>query len=403
MTDLPLAATEPTSLRATSHAPTSVPWALVAACCLGSFAATSSGTTRAPFLLDMARDLGTSVPLIANLFAMTATAWGVASLVGGMASDRFGRRPFLIGGPAVLTIAMLGVAWSATYLEVAFWGTLAGGCCGMFMGSMMAEVSDRTADIQRGRALGWVMSGQSLTMIIGVPLAAWLGAAIGWRGVNVCVGALAAVSVLGLAVTSRGSRPARAKGAGAKPVAFRAALSPAVLRLLSTVIAERICYGLTAVYFATFLLETYGVDLQAVALPLVLFAAGNILGTVLGGYIADRARNRLRTFALSMVTSGGAAILLFGWRPDLATSVGLGFLYMLLNALGRPSLMAALAGVSDEVRGTVMGLMGTCASIGWVGAAALGAWMLVLWGFPGFGPLIAALALLGAFLALVRR
>jgi MFS transporter, DHA1 family, inner membrane transport protein len=399
MTDLPLAASDPSTERQRAG----IPWALVAACCLGSFAATSSGTTRAPFLLDMARDLDASVPLIANLFAMTATAWGVTSFVGGVASDRFGRRPFLVGGPIVLAIAMLGVAWSATYLQVVFWGTLAGGCCGMYMGCMMAEVSDRTADSQRGRALGWVMSGQSLTLIVGVPLAAWLGASIGWRGVNICVAALAAVSVIGLTLTTRGAMKKGGAGQGGKPASLRAALSPTVLRLLSTVIAERICYGLTAVYFATFLIETYGISLEGVAVPLILFAAGNILGTVVGGYLADRLRNRLLTFASAMIASALAALALFAWRPELAVSVALGFAYMLLNSLGRPSLMAALAGVSNEVRGTVMGLMGTCASIGWVGAAALGGWMLVLWGFPGFGPLIAVLALLGAGLALLRR
>ena len=77
MTDIPLAGAEPMSLRE-PRAPAGIPWALVAACCLGSFAATSSGTTRAPFLLDMARDLDASVPLIASLFAMTATAWCIA-------------------------------------------------------------------------------------------------------------------------------------------------------------------------------------------------------------------------------------------------------------------------------------------------------------------------------------
>lgn len=398
MTDLPLAASEPATLRGRPR----IPWALVAACCLGSFAATSSGTTRAPFLLDMARDLDASVPLIANLFAMTATAWGVASLLGGIGADRFGRRPFLLGGPIVLTLAMFGVARAGSYLEVAVWGTLGGACCGMFMGSMMAEVSDRTDDSQRGRALGWVMSGQSLTLILGVPLAAWLGASIGWRGVHLCVAALAAASVFGLVATTR-ARPAAGGGLGGKPVAFRAAFTGPVLRLLSTVIAERICYGLAAVYFATFLIESYGITLSGVALPLALFAAGNILGTVAGGYLADRARNRLATFAGAMVASAIAALALFGWRPDLATSVALGFLFMLLNAIGRPSLMAALAAVPSEVRGTVMGLMGTCASIGWVGAAALGGWMLVLGGFPGFGPLIAALAVIGAGLAVLRR
>ena len=46
-----------------------MPWALLAAAALGMFAASSSGTSRAPFLLDMSRDLATSLPLVANLVA----------------------------------------------------------------------------------------------------------------------------------------------------------------------------------------------------------------------------------------------------------------------------------------------------------------------------------------------
>ncbi len=48
-----------------------LPWALIGAACLGSFAATSSGTTRAPFLLSMAHDLDVTMPLVANLVSMT--------------------------------------------------------------------------------------------------------------------------------------------------------------------------------------------------------------------------------------------------------------------------------------------------------------------------------------------
>ena len=54
----------------------------------------------------------------------------------------------------------------------------------------------------------------------------------------------------------------------------------------------------------------------------------------------------------------------------------------------------------EDVRGTVLGLNGTAASVGWVGAAALGAAIISWDGFDGFGPLAAALALLGALGAL---
>ena len=83
--------------------------------------------------------------------------------------------------------------------------------------------------------------------------------------------------------------------------------------------------------------------------------------------------------------------------------MALGFVYVLLNALGRPSYMAALANVPDDVRGTVLGLNSSTASVGWIGAAALGAAMIGWVGFEGFGPLAAVLALLSAAGALLGR
>lgn len=378
-----------------------MPWALIVAACLGGFAATSSGTTRAPFLVAMAQDLDTTVPLIANLFALTAIAWGISSLAAGFGSDRWGRRPFLIGGPIALTIAMVGVALAHDYWSVALWATLGGGASGIFVGTLFAEVAARTSASHRGRALGWVMGGQSLTLVVGVPLATLVGDAVGWRGVNVCVALLAFVAAISLAVTSmRG--PAGGASPADKRFAFTDVFSSYVARLLGMVIAERICFGLAAVFFATFLLQSYDISQGALAIPLAVFALGNLLGTGLGGPLADRTTNRLRAFALAMAASAVAAMALFLWRPDLPLSVALGFSYMFLNGLGRPSLMAVLASVPEEVRGTVMGLNGTCASIGWIGAAWIGAFAFALAGFSAFGPLVGLLAIAAVVLAMWR-
>ncbi len=388
----------------TAHFSTSgrLPWALLAAASLAMFTAAASGTTRAPFLIDMARDLSASVPLIANLVAITSVSWGVTSMIAGAWSDRWGRRPFLIGGPLALALAATGVATAGSFFAVAAWATLAGACCGTFSGVIFAEVSSRVAGDQQGRALGWVMSGQSLTLLVGVPMAAWLGSRIGWRGVNLCVAVLAVGSALGLLVTSA-ARVDAASAHGARVPSMRTALSRPVLRLLSMGIAERVCYGLVAVYYATFLQSTFALSLNAVALPLAVFALGNILGTLLGGQLADRLSSRLAIFASAMLASAVAALALFGWRDDLETSIALGFGYVFFNAIARPSLMASLSDVPEHVRGTVMGLNATCSSIGWIGAAGLGGWMIGAYGFAGFGPLAAAVGLLGSGLALVGR
>jgi predicted MFS family arabinose efflux permease len=379
-----------------------LPWALLLAASLGMFTASASGTTRAPFLIDMARDLAVSVPLVANIVAITSVSWGITSMFAGAGSDRWGRRPFLIGGPLALALAATGVATAGSFVTVAIWATLAGACCGMFTGVIFAEVSARVLAGQQGTALGWVMSGQSLTLLVGVPLAAWVGSRIGWRGVNLCVAALALASAISLLATTA-ARTASDYSAATRVPSMRTALSRPVLRLLSMGIAERVCYGLVAVYYATFLQSTFALTLDAVALPLAVFAMGNILGTLLGGQLADRLTNRLGIYAAAMLASAVAAVALFGWQADLMTSVAMGFAYVFCNAIARPSLMASLSDVPEHVRGTVMGLNVTCSSIGWIGAGGLGAWMIATDGFAGFGPLAATVATIGAGLALVRR
>jgi len=378
-----------------------MPWALLAAACLGMFAASSSGTTRAPFLIDMARDLGTSLPMVANLMAMTSIAWGITSLMAGAASDRWGRRPFLVGGPIGLALCLVGVAASPEYWSVALAVTLAGACAGGFTGVIMTEASARTVDRQRGRALGWVMAGQSLSLLVGVPLAAWAGSVIGWRGVSLGVGAIALLAALGLFATTL--RPAGAvRSASAARPSLRGAMTGPVLRLLAIGVAERVCYGVSVVYFATFLQVSYGLSPAGVAIPLAVIALGNILGTVVGGQMADRLPNRLHVFAGAMLGSAVLSLVLYGLVLGLFATVAMGFAYIFINAIARPSLMAALANVPDEVRGTVRGLNVTSASFGWLGATAIGGWVMVAFGFAGFGPLAAGAALVGAALALAR-
>jgi predicted MFS family arabinose efflux permease len=378
-----------------------MPWTLLIVASLAMFTVAASGTTRAPFLIDMARDLSVSVPTVANLVAITSVSWGITSMIAGPGSDRWGRRPFLIGGPLALALSATGVAIADSFLAVAAWATAAGGCCGLFSGVIFTEVSSRASAQQQGRALGWVMSGQSLTLLVGVPLAALVGSWIGWRGVNFCIAVLALITAIALFAVTAG-RHAAAPAPTRRPL-MRTALSRPVLRLLGMGIAERICYGLVAVYYATFLQSTYAVALDAVALPLAVFALGNIIGTLLGGHLADRLTDRLGIFAAAMFASAAAALALFGWRIDVQTSVALGFGYVFFNAIARPSLMASLTDVPEHVRGTVMGLNVACNSIGWLGAAALGGWMIGGFGFAGFGPLAAVVATIGGSLALSGR
>jgi len=76
------------------------------------------------------------------------------------------------------------------------------------------------------------------------------------------------------------------------------------------------------------------------------------------------------------------------------------FAFAFFNGLARPPLLAALADVPVNVRGVVMGLNSSIASIGWLAAALIGGWLYAGVGFSGFSPVMAAMCFVAAAVVL---
>jgi predicted MFS family arabinose efflux permease len=374
------------------------PVPLLATLCWAVFMIAGAATAVAPFLLDMARDLGTGLAAVANLIAILSVAWGVMSLVAGSASDRLGRRPILLATLLCCAASRVGLAAAESYGAAVAWQVVGGLGGGGFMGTVFAAVSDHVAPAGRGRALGWVITGQSLSLVFGVPAFTLLGGLAGWRG---AIGAQAAVmlataAAVWLAVPPSAPRPAPAHRPAASILPL---LRPDILALLAASAMERGCFAGLTVYLATYLVVSYGVAPAGLAAALALVAAGNLAGNLLGGQLADRVPARALTYAAASLATGLFALPLMLWQPGLAGSIALGFAYSLANALGRPALMAALSEVSSGSRGAILGLNITTGSVGWLAAAAFGGWLIGRFGFGGLGVLSAVTALAGAALA----
>ena len=377
-----------------------MPWRLVLAGCIGMFAASATGSTRAPFLPDMARDLAVSLPAIANLFAVTAVSWGIASYIAGFVTSNSARRIMLIVSPIGVSLFMLAASMVPNYWLLVLCVSLSGLCCGSFTTAMLAEVSLQAPSSHHGRAFGYVMSGQSLTLLIGVPTAAWLGAIVGWRGIHVALAVLAlfAVSCIVLGIKSDVREDAKPYKKDKVRVSFRDAITPPIGRLFLALICERLTFGLATFYYAAYLRTAYELSISAVAFPLIGFAVGNIAGTVLGGQVADRFSYRRISFGAALMVAGLIALPWFMWQPGLNISIALGVTFAFFNALARPPILAALADVPEKFRGYVMGLNSSVASVGWLTAALVGGWLYAGIGFGGFGPLIFFICLIGTLL-----
>ena len=376
-------------------------WMLVAMSA-ATFVITSSGSATAPFMPAIAADLGTDVPAIAHLFSVQALTWGSSALLFGMLSDRVGRRTTLVVSVVLMGAIRIMFAMSQTYTQAFTWQLLSGFCGGAFMGVVFATVSDHIPAGTRGRALSWVITGQSLSLVVGVPLVTLLGTLGGWR---YALGTHGATTVL-IALAVRAATPPdiphpphaqRARAPLSSLFQFK------LVALMGAGTTERVCFATLAVYLPTFLQRAYGVGLSQLALALALVALGNLVGNIVGGRIADRTHSRRAVFGTSLALTAVLAIPTLLWEPGLAVTVALGFVYSLVNATGRPSLMSVLSDMPSEIRGALFGLNVTMASMGWLLAGSVGAALLAAGGFSALGIFCTTMAVIGAILALASR
>lgn len=166
-----------------------------------------------PAFPEMTGDLNASTTTIQLTLTAFLLGMTVGQLVFGPLSDRFGRRPPLLGG-AVLCVVASVVAVAAPNVTVLIIARLAqglGGAAGMVIGRAVIS------DLARGRAAAQAFS---LMMIVGgvapvlAPLVGGiLVTPIGWRGLLTVVLALAAVMLVCVVLMIRETHP-RFTGAG---------------------------------------------------------------------------------------------------------------------------------------------------------------------------------------------
>ena len=179
-------------------------WMLIAMSA-ATFVVTASGSATAPFMPAIAADLATDIPAIAHLFSVQAITWGTSALLFGMFSHRIGRRTTLIVSVVLMGVLRVMFALSQSYPAAFAWQLLSGFCGGAFMGVVFAAVSDHIPAGTRGRALSWVITGQSLSLVVGVPIVTLLGTLGGWRyalGIHGACTILTAIVALRIAASS---------------------------------------------------------------------------------------------------------------------------------------------------------------------------------------------------------
>jgi len=283
---------------------------------LGTFVTGSAELLTAGLLTLISSGLDVSVAAAGSLFS--AYAFGLA--IGGplltAATIRLDRRPVLVGAMALFAIMVLAPAALPHFEWFVATRLVAGALQGLFLAAAFMTATSVVSPERVGRALAVVISGFSISTVLGMPLGVVVGSLLGWRGALLVVG--------GLALIATGLLLAVIPGVPVDPLrgvsGLRHALARRVLALLALSLTLFAAPGAVMGYLMPLLEHVTGVSGPLASTILVAYGLANVAGSLLGGRLADaNAAHALVLVTVGLVGSS-AALYLTRTHPLLATA-----------------------------------------------------------------------------------
>jgi DHA1 family inner membrane transport protein len=278
-------------------------WAILALA-TGGFAIGTTEFVTMGVLPEIARGVGVDIPTAGHVISTYALGVVLGAPLIAVLGARLPRRGLLVG-----LMVWFGVANAASALAPDYGGLvvarfLSGLPHGAFFG-LAALVALSLADPgRRGRAVSRVMLGLPVATVVGVPAGTWMGQHLGWRWTYAAVAVIAALTVV-LVLLLVPARPGDREATGRRELAaFRSV--QVWLTLLTGAVGFGGMFAMYS-YIAPTVTDVTGLAPSAVPLFLLSFGLGSIVGTELGGRLADW--SVLRSLVLSAAAMGTSLAL----------------------------------------------------------------------------------------------
>jgi DHA1 family inner membrane transport protein len=285
--------------------------AAIVALALGGFAIGTTEFVTMGVLPDIAEGVGVDIPSAGHVISAYALGVVVGAPVIAALSARLPRRALLVGLMGAFLIGNGLSAMAPGYRTLLLARFVSGLPHGAYFGVASLVAASLVAPRLRGRAVSSVLLGLAVAMVAGVPAATWLGQQVGWRSAYWMVVVLAAATVaavLALVSSTPGRRDATIRGE------LGALRRPQViLTLLVGIVGFGGMFALYS-YIAPVVTDVAGLSRGTVPWVLLAYGAGGVVGTMLGGRLADLALFR------SLVGSLGTLGVLLALVALTATS-----------------------------------------------------------------------------------
>lgn len=319
-----------------------------------AFATFAIGTTEfviMGILPELAHALSVSIPSAGLLVSGYALGVAVGAPLLALLTSRMSRELALLLLMGVFVVGNAFCALAPDYTALMIARVLTSFAHGSFFGIGSVVAASLVAPDKRASAIALMFTGLALANVLGVPLGTFIGQTFGWRAtfwVVTAAGIIAAIGVLALVPAQEG------RGALDLRSEVKVLAKPQVWLALAMTVLGFGGVFVVFTYIAPILEQASGYDPSSVALLLVLFGIGLVIGNSAGGRLADRAGLRallvvfgglilvMVVFTQTMHGRVEAAITLFFWGiAAFATVPGLQ-MQVLHQAASAPNLAATL-------------------------------------------------------------
>jgi DHA1 family inner membrane transport protein len=361
----------------------------VLALAMGGFAIGTTEFMAMGLLPQIADGVDVSIPSAGHLISAYALGVVIGAPVLAFFGARLPRRGLLVALMTAYAVANALSAVAASYGLLLASRFLCGVPHGAFFGVASLVAASLAPRGREGRAVATVMIGLSVANVLGVPVATWLGQAVGWRAAFWVAAGLALVTGV-LVIAFLPSCPGDTEATGRRELGLFAE-PQAWLTLLAGAIGFGGMFALYS-YIAEVVTKVGGLGQGAVPIFLLAFGLGMVAGTWVAGALADWSvfRSLLgSSLAMALLLLLYAALAPAGWWALIPA-----FLVAVASSVLVVNLQLRLMSVAGEAQTLGAAMNHSSLNVG----NALGAWLGGLVIAAGLG--YRAPALVGVLLAL---
>ena len=339
----------------------------------------------ATLLVDISRDLNTTVAAVGQLLTASAIISAVGAPMVGPISDRFGRKRLLIVGMVITGVGFLGYGISTNFAMLVGFSVIIGVGSSAVFPNTLASIGDYFPIEKRGRITGIVLLGITIAVVGGIPLEALVANRFGWHWSFLNLGVLFIIIAIAFAIILPQSRQVPSSPhVSYLSTIWNVLRKKHVIYLFSTNALIEGTFQIIDIYLIAFIMLRYSLNIGQVAPLISVMAIGQFGGALVGGQLADRF-NRTVVCAITAFTTGLIALALMLYSQYLWLTVLLGGMVKLSYGINRPSFYVLIISISEKERGTITGVLDTATHGGRLLGSVCGGLLIAFLGYQFIG------------------